>query len=284
MATIREIRRRIRSVQNTAKITKAMEMVATSKMRRAQERTLAARPYAEKIRYVLADLAAQRQPGEEPQPLLEQRPLSRVELILITPDRGLCGGLNAGVNRAAASFVLEQGVPVSVVALGRKGRDFMIRTGQDVRAAFVRIGDYPSVAEILPAARIVTDDYATGFADRVCLCYTEFVSTMTQRPVVQQVLPIEASTEQGSQVEYIYEPSPREVLSQLLPRFVEMQLYHALLESIASEHSARMVAMRNATDNARDLIDELTLTHNKLRQEIITTELMDITGGAAALG
>ncbi|MDY6917948.1 MAG: ATP synthase F1 subunit gamma [Chloroflexota bacterium] len=284
MATIREIRRRIRSVQNTAKITKAMEMVATSKMRRAQERTLAARPYAEKIRYVLADLAAQRQPGEEPQPLLEQRPLSRVELILITPDRGLCGGLNASVNRAAASFVLEQGVPVSVVALGRKGRDFMMRTGQDVRAAFVRIGDYPSVAEILPAARIVTDDYATGFADRVCLCYTEFVSTMTQRPVVQQVLPIEASTEQGSQVEYIYEPSPREVLSQLLPRFVEMQLYHALLESIASEHSARMVAMRNATDNARDLIDELTLTHNKLRQEIITTELMDITGGAAALG
>lgn len=283
MATIREIRRRIRSVQNTAKITKAMEMVATSKMRRAQERTLAARPYAEKMRYVLADLAAQRQPDEEPQPLLERRPVNRAELILITPDRGLCGGLNANINRAAAAFVLEQDAPVSVIALGRKGRDFMMRTGQDVRAAFIRIGDYPSVAEILPAARIVTEDYANGFADRVCLCYTQFVSTMTQTPVLRQLLPIEEEGEPVSQVDYIYEPSAREVLAQLLPRFVEMQLYHALLESIASEHSARMVAMRNATDNAHDLIDELTLTHNKLRQEIITKELMDITGGAAAL-
>jgi len=285
MATIREIRRRIRSVQSTAKVTRAMEMVAATKMRRAQERTIAARPYAEKMRHVLADLAAQRQAGDEPQPLLVWRPVSRIAVVHITPDRGLCGGLNTNVNHKAASFILEQSVPVTIVAVGRKGRDFMVRSGQEVRAEFTHLGDKPSMVDVLPIARIVIDDYINGIVDEVYLCYTQFVTTMTQRPALWRLLPIEsAAIEPGRNVEYIYEPSPEAVLAELLPRFVEMQLYHAILESIASEQSARMVAMRNATDNANELVEELTLTYNKARQEMITKELLDITGGAAALG
>ena len=283
MATIREVKQRITSVRNTAKITKAMEMVAASKMRRAQERCIAARPYADKILHVLGSLAAERHDGEVTQPLLVHRPVNRIELIHITPDRGLCGGLNASVNRTAAMFILGQSVPVSVVSVGRKGRDFMARTGQHVRAGFVRISDKPAVTDILPVARIVIDDYTDGFADEVYVCYTQFVTTMTQEPVVWRLLPIVPETEPGRYVEYIYEPSPQAVLGELLPRFVEMELYHALLEAKASEHSARMVAMRNATLNANDLVEELTLAHNKLRQQMITEELMDITGGAAAL-
>ena len=284
MPTIREIRRRIRSVQSTAKITRAMEMVAASKMRRAQERTLAARPYAEKMRQVLADLAAQRRSGEEIHPLLVKRSVNRIAIIHITPDRGLCGGLVANVNRSVASFILEQRVPVTIVVIGRKGRDFMVRSGQEVRAEFTRLGDRPSIVDVLPIARIVIDDYTDGLIDEVYLSYTQFVTTMGQRPVLWRLLPIEpAAIEPGRNVEYIYEPSPDEVLAELLPRFVEMGLYHAILEAIASEQSARMVAMRNATDNANELIEDLTLTFNKVRQEMITKELLDITGGAAAL-
>ncbi len=284
MPTIREIRRRVRSVQSTAKITRAMEMVAASKMRRAQERTLAARPYAEKMRQVLADLAAQRRSGEEIHPLLVKRSVNRIAIIHITPDRGLCGGLVANVNRSVASFILEQRVPVTIVVIGRKGRDFMVRSGQEVRAEFTRLGDRPSIVDVLPIARIVIDDYTDGLIDEVYLSYTQFVTTMSQRPVLWRLLPIEpAAIEPGRNVDYIYEPSPDEVLAELLPRFVEMGLYHAILEAIASEQSARMVAMRNATDNANELIEDLTLTYNKARQEMITKELLDITGGAAAL-
>ncbi|TEU03301.1 MAG: ATP synthase F1 subunit gamma [Dehalococcoidia bacterium] len=285
MPTIREIRRRIKSVQSTAKVTRAMEMVAASKMRRAQERTIAARPYAEEMRHVLADLAAQRRSGEEIHPLLVKRPVNRIAIIHITPDRGLCGGLVASVNRSVASFILEQRVPATTVVIGRKGRDFMVRSGQEVRAEFTRFGDRPSIVDVLPIARIVIDDYTDGLIDEVYLSYTQFVTTMSQRPVLWRLLPIEpAAIEPGQNVEYIYEPSPDEVLAQLLPRFVEMGLYHVILESIASEQSARMVAMSNATDNANEIIEELTLTYNKARQEMITKELLDITGGAVALG
>jgi len=284
MAAIREIRRRIRSIQSTAKITKAMEMIAASKMRRAQERDIAGRPYADLIRQVLADLAAQRQEDEDIHPLLVQRPANRIAVIHITPDRGLCGGLNANVNRRATSFILEQSVPMTIVAVGRKGRDFMVRYGQEVRAEFTYLGDQPSVADILPIARVVIDDYSAGLVDEVYLCYTEFVTTMTQRPVMWRLLPVEPATiEARLNVGYIYEPSAASVLAGLLPRFIEMQLYHAILESIASEQSARMVAMRAATDNANELVEDLTLTYNKVRQEMITKELLDITGGAAAL-
>ena len=284
MPTIREIRRRIRSVQSTAKVTRAMEMVAASKMRRAQERTIAARPYAEKMAQVLADLAAQRRDGDEIHPLLIQRPVDRIAVVHIAADRGLCGGLNANVNRRTVSFVLEQSVPVTLVAVGRKGRDFMVRYGQEVRAEFTRLGDRPSILDILPIARIIIDDYIAGLIDEVYLSYNQFVTTMTQRPVLWRLLPVEPATiEPGRNIEYIYEPAPEEVLAELLPRFVEMEIYHAILESIASEQSARMVAMRNATDNANELIEDLTLTYNKVRQETITKELLDITGGAAAL-
>ncbi len=285
MATIRDIRRRIKSVQNTAKVTKAMEMVAASKMRRAQERTIAARPYAEKMQQVLADLAAQHSSDEEIHPLLVQRPVNRIALIHITPDRGLCGGLVASVNRSVASFILEQQVPVSAVAVGRKGRDFLVRSGQEVRAEFTNLGDRPSVVDLQPIAHIVIDDYTNGLIDEVHISYTQFINTVNQRPVLWRLLPIEpAAIEPGQNVEYIYEPSPSEVLAQLLPRFVEKELYHVILESIASEQSARMVAMRNATDNAKEVIEDLTLTYNKARQEMITKELLDITGGAVALG
>ena len=284
MPNTRLIRRRIRGVQATAKITRAMEMIATLKMRRAQERGLAGRPYSDKISQVLADLAAL--PGEAKalHPLLQSRPVAKIAVVHITPDRGLCGGLNAGINRKTASLILEQSVPVTLINVGRKGFEFMRRYGREIRAEFSRLGDRPSLLDTLPISRIIIDDYTNGVIDLVYLVYAQFVSTMVQRPVMRQILPVEpAEIPTAQNVDYIYEPGPAAVLGELLPRFVEMQVYHAILESIASEQSARMVAMRNATDNANELIEELTLMYNKARQESITTELLDITGGAAAL-
>ncbi|MBI2328639.1 MAG: ATP synthase F1 subunit gamma [Chloroflexi bacterium] len=284
MANIRLIRRRIRGVQSIAKITRAMEMIATSKMRRAQERGLAGRPYSEKIRQVIADLAALPQTGRELHPLLKRRPLTRMAIVHITPDRGLCGGLNAGMNRRTASFILEQNIPSTCISVGRKGLDFMRRRGRDIRAEFSWLGDQPGWLDTLPISRIIIDDYTDGVIDAVYLAYTQFVSTMVQRPVVLPILPVAPAAISGAQnVDYIYEPGSDEVLAGLLPRFVEMQIYHAILESIASEQSARMVAMRNATENAGELIDGLTLIYNKARQESITKELLDISGGVAAL-
>ncbi len=284
MANIRAIRRRIRGVRNTAKITKAMEMVAASKMRRAQERGLAGRPYAEKIYQVIADLAALPEAGRTLHPLLQQRPVAKIAIVHITPDRGLCGGLNTNVNRLTASFILEKTVPVTVIAVGRKGLDFMRRCSRDILADFTQLGDRPSLLDTLPISRIIIDDYSSGAVDLVYLVYAQFISTMVQRSVLQQLLPVEPAVIPGVEnVDYIYEPGPEVVLDALLPRFVEMQVYHAILESIASEQSARMVAMRNATDNANELIDALTLLYNKARQESITKEILDIAGGAAAL-
>ena len=284
MANIRLIRRRIRGIRSIAKITRAMEMIATSKMKRAQERGLAGRPYSEKIQQVLADLAALPQAGDSLHPLLQRRPVTKIAVVHITPDRGLCGGLNANLNRRTANFILEQDVPVMLITIGRKGRDFMRRYRRDIRAEFAQLGDRPSLLDTLPISRIIIDDYTNGVIDLVYLVYMRFISTLVQRPVLQQILPIEpAPIPGGENVDYIYEPGPAVVLGELLPRFVEMQVYHAILESIASEQSARMVAMRNATDNANELIDELTLMYNKARQESITKELLDITGGAAAL-
>jgi F-type H+-transporting ATPase subunit gamma len=284
LADIRLIRRRIRGIQNIAKITQAMEMIATSKMRRAQERGLAGRPYSEKIQQVIADLAALPQEGEALHPLLQRRPVSKIAVVHITPDRGLCGGLNASLNRKTGGFIVEQAAPSYLVVVGRKGLEFMRRYRRDIRAEFTNIGDRPSLLDTLPISRIIIDDYTNGVVDLVYLAYAQFVSTMVQRPVLKQILPVEpAVIPQAQNVDYIYEPDPAGVLGELLPRFVEMQVYHAILEAIASEQSARMVAMRNATDSAKDLIEELTLMYNKARQESITKELLDITGGAAAL-
>lgn len=284
MANVRTLRRRIRSVQNTAKITKAMQMIAASKMRRAQQATLSGRPYEEKLRGVLADLAAQPMDMEEVHPLLQHRDVRNIQLIHITPDRGLCGGLNGNLNRASGKFILDQSATVSVIAIGRKGRDFMTRSGRDVQAVFSDMGDRPNITDITPVSHLAIEGYVTGKIDQVLVTYSEFVSTAVQRPVIRQLLPVEpAPLGAGQSVGYIFEPSGVAVLDTLLPRFVEMELYHAVLESIASEHSARMVAMRNATDNANEMLDNLTITLNKVRQESITKDLLDIVGGVAAL-
>jgi len=261
-----------------------MEMIATSKMRRAQERGLAGRPYSEKIRQVIAALAALPQAGRLLHPLLQRRPVNKMAIVNITPDRGLCGGLNASINRRTANFILEQDVPSTLICVGHKGLDFMGRAGRDIRAEFTWLGDQPSFLDTVPISRIIIDDYTNGVIDAAYIVYAQFVSTMVQRPIVQLILPVEPADIPVTQnVEYLYEPSPDSVLAGLLPRFVEMQIYHAILESIASEQSARMVAMRNATDNSKELIDGLTLMYNKARQESITKELLDITGGVAAL-
>ncbi len=261
-----------------------MERIATSKMRRAQERGLACGPFSEKIRQVIADLAALPQTEKVLHPLLQRREIAKIGVVYITPDRGLCGGLNANLNRRIIGFIQEQNVPITFTCVGHKGLDFMRRYGRDLRAEFTWLSDRPSLLDTLAISRIIIDDYTSGFIDAAYIAYTQFVSTIVQRPVVQPILPVEpAPIPRAQNVDYIYEPSPDVVLAGLLPRFVEMQVYHAILEAIASEQSARMVSMRNATDNAKELVDDLTLMYNKARQESITKELLDITGGVAAL-
>ena len=284
MASTQILRRRIRSIEGTAKICRAMEMVATAKMRRAQEQAVAGRPYSEKISRVIADLATQARVAEAIHPLLQRREVNRIAIVHITTDRGLCGGLNANMNRLVAGYTLEQGLPITLVTVGRKGRSFMVRAGQSIRAEFTGISDRPSLLETIPISRIVIEDYCNGEVDLVYLAYPRFVTTVVQRPTMEVLLPIEpAELASGQAVEYIYEPRPAMVLDELLPRYVEMKVYHAILELVASEQSARMVAMRNASDNARELIEDLTLTLNKVRQETITKEICDISGGAEAL-
>ena len=259
-------------------------MIAASKMRRAQESALMGRPYSERIRDLLADLAAQPQNEDTLHPLLQRREPKNVQVVIITPDRGLTGGLNSNINRTAARFILEQSAHVNIIAVGKKGRDFMARSGQDMKAVFTDLSDRPSLTDITPVARIVIDDYTEKSVDAVYIAYASFINTTSQQPVVEQLLPVVPATLQASEaVGYIYEPEDLTVLSALLPRFVEMQLYHAVLENIASEQSARMVAMRNATDNATEMAEDLTLVMNKVRQEAITRELLDIIGGAAAV-
>ncbi|RLB24623.1 MAG: ATP synthase F1 subunit gamma [Deltaproteobacteria bacterium] len=284
MISARILRRRIQTVENTAKICKAMEMIATAKMKRAQDQARAGRPYAEKISEVIADLAIHPQVGEDAQPLLQNREIRKIAIVHFTTDRGLCGGLNANLNRVIGTFISEQIVPVTVITIGRKGRNFMLRAGQTIRAEFTGINDRPSLQDTLPISRVVIDDYSSGEVDLVYLTYPRFVSTMVQQPTMEVLLPIEpVDLPSGERGEYIYEPEPGIVLNELLPRFVEMQVYHAALELIASEQSARMVAMRSASDNAREVIEDLTLTLNKARQETITNEICDISGGAEAL-
>ena len=261
-----------------------MEMVAASKMRRAQSNVLAGRPYSEKIEDVISHLAAQPQTDDSVHPLLETRPVKRIEILHIAPDRGLCGGLHSSLNRRVAQFILEKQSPVTIISVGRKGRDFMVRYGQEVKAVFTNIGDRPTLADTTSISHMVDSDYTTGEADEVYLSYAEFFSTVVQKPVIRRLLPIvPAELSASERVGYIYEPNSLTVLGTLLPRFVEMEVYHALLELIASEQSARMVAMKNATDNANDMVSDLTLLANKVRQESITNELLDIIGGAAAL-
>jgi F-type H+-transporting ATPase subunit gamma len=284
LANTRAIRRRIRGVQNTAKITRAMEMIASAKMRKAQERGLAGRPYSDKIKQVIADLAALHQSEGESHPLLTTRPVKKIAVVHITPDRGLSGGLDSNLNRKTSAFILQQNMPVSLVLVGRRGIEYMRRYGREIRAEFSRLGDKPGLLDTLPVARIIIDDYTSGLVDMVYLNYARFINTMRQTPVIEQILPVvplESNNKHSK--DYIFEPDAPAVLAKLLPRFVESEIYHAILESIASEQSARMVAMRNATDSANEIMESLTLAYYKARQEAITSELLDIVAGASAI-
>lgn len=284
MANIQLLRRRIRSIQGTTKIVRAMEMVATAKMRRTQQRALAGRPYTEKIRQVIADLAVEPGIRGKVLPLLEKSEVKKIALVHIGTDRGLCGGLNTNLNRLVGEFILEQKVPVNVITVGRKARAFARIARLDVRAEFSGISDRATMQDTMPISRILIEDYSKGEVGLIYLAYPAFISTIVQKPTIQTLVPIEpAKLPPGQVAEYIYEPDPFSVLKELLPRFVEMEVYHAILELIASEQSARMVAMRNAGDNAEDLIKDLALSLNKARQEMITKEICDISGGAEAL-
>jgi F-type H+-transporting ATPase subunit gamma len=297
MPSTREIRRRIRSIKNISQVTRAMQMVAASKMRRAQEQVLATRPYSEKAWEILTNLAAQRGTGEAAHPLLQHREnIHTVGMVLITADKGLCGSYNHNIIQQALRFIADLPYPVELITVGKRGRDAMWRTGQCIVAEFSDLPAQPGVLDITAIARTAIDGYTSGKFDVVYLAHTDFVNTLTQRPDIWQLLPIRPLSlgvtpisehrqiaEEVKALEYIYEPNPRTILDTVLPRFTELQIYQAILEALASEHSARMVAMRSATENANELLDDLTLTYNRARQEAITTEMLDIVGGAEAL-
>jgi F-type H+-transporting ATPase subunit gamma len=297
MASTREIRRRIKSVKNTAQITKAMQMVASSKMRRAQERVRQARPYAGQIRELVSRLAdAVGEDIGEGVALLKQRPVHSIGIVMITPDRGLSGALPSNINRHAASSAQElqnkqadQGrrPDVSFVAVGRKGRDFVVRSQQKLIAEFTNYGDRPGMNDASAIAQVAVDSFQKGEVDAVYLVYASFVSTMSQQPITVQLLPVQPPSkdendedDQRKALEYIYEPDARTIFEALLPRYVDVQVYQAMLETVASQYSAQMVAMKNATDNANELVQDLTLTYNKARQAAITTQILEVVAGS----
>jgi F-type H+-transporting ATPase subunit gamma len=283
MPSQREIRIRIGSVKNIKQITRAMQFVAASKLKRAQESTLASRPYAEKLEEVLADLATVL--GGEDHPLLATPDTSRRLILLITSDRGLAGPFNTNTIRHASREIIEHTGDLAMVTVGRKGRDAMRRSRVPIHAHFAGFGDRPTFADVLPLARLISDDFLAGTFGRVDVLYSRFVSTLVQRPTLEQLLPIRASADTagipGNQ--FIFEPNPAAVLEQLLPRYVATRLYQGVLESKASEESSRMVAMKSATENAEELIEDLTLAYNKVRQANITREMIEIATGARAI-
>lgn len=286
MPTIRQIRQRIKSVRNISQVTRAMEMMSASKMRRAQLAVTASRSYSEKAREVLRYVATEPGRSKNLHPLLEERPtINAVAVLLFTADRGLAGAYNVNITRKTLEFMGQQKGPVKLITVGKRGRDLMRRIGKPIVADFSGIGDRPQLAQISALARAVMDEFLQGRVDRVYVAYTDFVNVLRQIPTIRQILPIQEAEikHEGPQAVYLYEPTAEEILATVLPRFVEVQIYQGLLEAIASEHAARMVAMRNATENANDLIDGLTLLRNKVRQTAITKEMLDIAGGAEAL-
>ena len=285
MPSQREIRRRIGSAKNIKQITRAMQFVAASKLRRAQESTLAARPYREKLDEVIADLAGVL--GNDEHPLLAGRDLDAEHnrlIVIMTSDRGLAGALNTNTVRFVAREITEHPGDLKVVPVGRKGRDAMRRARVPIAAYFEGFGERPSFADTLPIARLVADDFVAGVYDRVDVIYPRFVSTLVQRPVMEQLLPIVPAEDvegiPGNQ--FLFEPNPGAFLEALLPRYVATRLYAAVLETTASFFSSQMVAMKNATENAEELIDDLTLSYNKVRQANITREMVEIASGAQA--
>jgi F-type H+-transporting ATPase subunit gamma len=296
MATERELNKRIKSVKNISQVTSALAAVSASKASRAQRRVAATRDYASKAFEILNNLASQ---TEAIHPLLTVREtIDKTYLLLITSDRGLAGAYNTNIVTKAERFIKVLPTPTEVIAVGRKGRDLMIRRGYNVVAAYDDMPDPPSVLDISAIARTITEDYLSGKVDQVFVAYTDFINMITRNPTVKQLLPLKPLDFEGMAVAdyvekidltgvadraYIYEPQPERLLDTVVPRFTQLQIYQSLLESLASEHSARMVAMNNATDNAADLIEILTLERNKARQETITNEILDIVGGAEAL-
>jgi F-type H+-transporting ATPase subunit gamma len=292
MAVGKEIRGKIKSVEGTKKITKAMEMVSASKMRKAQDRMRAARPYADKIRNIAANLS-QANP-EYKSPYMRTVGSAKVAgLIIVTTDKGLCGGLNTNILRAVTNRMREwqdKGVSTQSVAIGNRGLAFLGRIGAKVVSHVVQIGDAPPLDRLVGPVKVILDAFVAGEVDSVHLCYTRFINTMKQEPVIEQLLPLSAERLQQSQEEksaygwdYIYEPDAVSVIDELLKRYVEALIYQSVAENMASEQSARMVAMKAATDNAGNLINELKLIYNKTRQAAITKELSEIVGGAAAV-
>ena len=290
MPSLKEIRGRIGSIRNISQITRAFELLSAARMKRAQDAILAARPYAEELHEALSRVTAM--VGEEVDPLLARRPIKRIGLVVITTDRGLAGALDTNTVRAALRFTSERasaGAEIEAVTVGRKGRDQLRRAGIPIAAHFGRLGDRPAFSDVTPVARLVTDDFLSGKYDEIAVAYAGFVSTLSQRAEVLPILPVaspEAMTgEEAKRTdEYLFEPSPEAVLGRLLPHYVAIDLYRAVLESNASEQSARMIAMRSATDNANELIGDLTLVYNKSRQATITREMIEIASGAEALG
>ena len=282
MASQRDIRRRIGSVRNIKQITRAMQFVAASKLKRAQDATLAARPYSEKLDEVLADLAAVLT-GDD-LPLLADRASGKRLIVLITTDRPLSGPLNTNIVRFVARDIVDTPGDLAVITVGRKGRDAMRRTHVPLEAHFATFGDRPTFADVLPLARLVTDDFVAGTYGRVDIIYSHWVSTLVQRPTLLTILPIQPAddTEGIPGNQFIFEPSAAVVLEQLLPRYVATRIFQAVLEAKASEESSRMVAMKNATENAEELIEDLTLSYNKVRQANITREMIEIASGANA--
>lgn len=297
MATELELRKRIRSVKNISKVTNALSKVSAAKARRAEKAVVATRAYAGKAFEILNNLASQSSGNTHPM-LSSRETIQRTAVVLFTGDRGLCGGYNSNVVRLTERFVRALTTPVDVITVGRKGRDLMVRRGYQVAATFTQMPNQPSLLDVTPIARILNEDYLSGKYDQIFVAYTNFVNLAKAVPVITQLLPLKpldfegmALTEYLSQANaveaasrsYTYEPAPEQLLTTIVPRFIELQLYQALLESIASEESARFMAMQNATDNAAVLVDALTLQRNKVRQSNITNEILDIVGGAEAL-
>lgn len=287
MAGAKEIRSKIKSIQNTAKITKAMEMVAASKMRKAQNRMRASRPYAEKIRNVLAHLA-QANPEYRHPYLIERDEVKRVGYIIVSTDRGLCGGLNTNMFKATVREMIEwdsQGVDVDVCAIGRKAVGFFGRFKCNMVAQADHLGDSPTMEDLIGTVKVMLDAYDEGVIDRLYLVHNVFVNTMTQEPRIHQIVPVSGEIDQELEHhwDYIYEPDARHIIDGLMFRFIESQVYQGLVENIASEMSARMIAMKSATDNAGEIIKELQTVYNKARQAAITQEISEIVSGAAAV-
>ncbi len=286
MAGAKEIRTKIGSIKNTQKITSAMEMVAASKMRKAQDRMGASRPYAERIRHVIGQLNSANL--EYRHPYLEEREIKRVGYIVISSDRGLCGGLNINLFKKLAAAMEEkhnEGVEIDLCTIGSKASVFFRNYGGNVIAKAEHLGDAPQLADLIGSVKVMLDQYAEGKIDRLFVCYNNFVNTMTQDATIQQLIPVaeEVANEREHQWDYIYEPDAKELLDQLMVRYIESQVYQGVVENIACEQAARMVAMKSATDNAGDLINDLQLVYNKARQAAITQELSEIVAGASAV-